>query len=98
MAEKLTAREFETRLRKIKDDAWERVNALLLETHGLGIEADLPAHIVPAGPRGGEEWDRAADGLAELAGHIYDKLNGTHHTAPKSMRRKLRKALGYTNP
>lgn len=43
-------------------------------------------------------WQRRADSIAELAGWIYDRVNGMTRLDKKSVTKKIRKALGYTYP
>lgn len=92
----MNAQTFETELRKIEDEARQKVVALVnkaQEDEGLDWNTDKPISFADSCI-----WYSPADGFAELAGWIYDRLAGRNRLHKKSMTKRIRKALGYTYP
>lgn len=58
-----------------------------------GIEGNKPVNFADD-----PNWQRKADGIAESAGWIYDRLNGRSVNDKKNVARKICKALGYFCP
>ena len=97
MGEKnMTRAEFELQLSKIVDETNEKVVTLVLKAREeefgeFDMDKPMPYADDP-------NWERKADSLAEMCGWIYDRMNGKTRLDKRSMRRKIRRALGYTYP
>jgi len=92
----MNAKQFAEELDKINTEAWDKARELVQRAQaeeGMNWDTDRPVsfHDDPA-------WQYNADGLAELGGWVYDRLNGRNRLHKKSVTKKIRKALGYTYP
>ena len=89
----MTEQEFNTELEKIAKEAWDKARELVFKAQtdeGMDWQTDKPVSF-----HGGMYY-KSCDSLAELAGWIYDRLDGKTRMDKKSMTKKIRKALGYT--
>lgn len=92
----MKAQEFTAQLDKINAEAWDKARDLVQRAQadeGMNWDTDNP--VTFADDPG---WQHKADGLAELGGWIYDRLNGRNRLHKKSVTKKIRHALGYTYP
>lgn len=92
----MTADEFGKRLNEIEAETWGKVTTLVSQAREEdGKEYD---GYEPVSYHDNPNWQRHADALAELAGWIYDRMNGRNRLDRRSMTKKIRKAIGYTYP
>jgi hypothetical protein len=92
----MNAKIFAQELDKIVETAREQIVELVQKAQKEdGLEWDTRESISFVEDTG---WQNKADSLAEIAGWIYDRLNGKTRLDKKSVTKKLRKALGYTYP
>lgn len=92
----MTGQEFAQKLDKIQQRNNKEIVALV---HRARIEnADGVAGTQAVDFASDPSWQRRADGVAESAGWIYDRLNGRGVSDKKNVATKIRKALGYSCP
>lgn len=92
----MNARQFADELGKIEEETRNKVVELVNRAQaeeGLGWDTDKPISFVDD-----PNWNYKADGLAEMAGWVYDRLAGRNRLHKKSVTKRIRKALGYSYP
>lgn len=92
----MDVKEFDTQLREILNETNDKVVQLVIEarnSHADGWDGRKPVSYADD-----PNWQRAADGFAEMTGWIYDRMHGRNRLHRQSMTKKIRKALGYSYP
>lgn len=92
----MNAQEFARDLKNIQEVAHQKIVELVQQAQadeGLSWDTDKAVSFADD-----PNWQRSADGFAESAGWIYDRLNGRNRLAKRSMTKRIRKALGYAYP
>ena len=92
----MNSQQFYDELRQINDETMDKVRALVQRAQaeeGMEWDTDKPVSFADE-----SNWQNLADGIACIGGWIYDRLNGLNRLHKKSMTKRIRKALGYTNP
>ncbi len=91
----ITDKEFSQKLQTIYERADMEISELIEKTkldYGLASLDPLPWDCEH------DSWEDWADNFIDLGGRIYDSINGRFKGDRRSMRRKLRKVLGYVHP
>ena len=92
----MKAQQFTEELKKIQQEANEKVVNLVNQAQkeeGLDWSTDKALSF-----QNDPNWNYPADGFAEMAGWIYDRVAGRNRLHRKSVTKRIRKALGYTYP
>ena len=92
----MTENEFTRELKEISEEARLKIVELVKQARDENADGFDGKNSVDWYDN--SDWSRAVDGLIELGGWVYDRLDGKSIHNRSSMRRKLRKALGYTYP
>ena len=92
----MNSKEFTNQLDKLIDDFNKEVVELVHEAQiedDLDIMTDKPISWV-----GEFDWQDVTDRIVLIGGWVFDRLNGRNRLSKRSMTKKLRKVLGYSQP